>query len=181
MSINWYSFLSTIYSRKPWHQYVHLFEAESIFAVVKRVLDAATTVQQYGIEIDTNNIGELLKPGEGQTFEGQKILFPALHHKDTENLEEGELENSPAPSQADLDILSGDWLKKVSWKKEGEKEEEEGEDEEDDVNLLQYYDAKTSKSPPLGSSPEKKSLPLQSSPEKKVPSTYPLYPLAAAA
>jgi hypothetical protein len=38
-----------------------------------------------------------------------------------ESLEEGELENSPAPSQSDLDLLSGDGLKRVSWKKEKKK------------------------------------------------------------
>ena len=61
--------------------------------------------------------------------------------------------------------MSGDWLKKVSWKAEGEKDEKEDEDEY--VNLSQYYDAKTSRSPPLGSSPVKKPPLLESPPEKK--------------
>jgi hypothetical protein len=66
-------------------------------------------------------------------------------------LGEGELNISPTPSQSDLDMLSGDWIKKVSWRTKKEKE-----DEEEDVNLSQYYDAEAgNKSPPLGSSPKK--------------------------
>jgi hypothetical protein len=64
--------------------------------------------------------GELLKPDHGRTLEGQKVFFPKLFHKDLDGLEEGELNNSPAPSQTDLDVLSGEWLKRVSWKKNEE-------------------------------------------------------------
>ena len=77
-NICWYNFYDRkggrIFIRKPWHQCVHFHEDEDIFAVVKRLIDAATTIQQYGIEINTKNIDELLKPEEGQTFEGQKVL-----------------------------------------------------------------------------------------------------------
>ena len=122
---SWFSLLrpvdGTLIIKKPWHQYIHIFEAETVYNV-KSFLEAAIHIQQYGIEVNTKNLGELLKPVERQTLEGQRILFPALYQKDTENLEEGELENSPATSQADLDKLSGDWLKKVSWKAEGEKD-----------------------------------------------------------
>ena len=162
-NLSWYSFYhkirpKLILNRKPWHQYVHMFEANDISGTVKRLTDAVTVVQQYGITVDTKDVQRLLSAKEGQTLEGQRILFPALYQQDVQNMEDGELRHSPAPSQTDMDILTGKWMKKVSLKAEGgkdeEDEEDEDEDEEDteDVNLSQYDDAKTSKSPPLESS-----------------------------
>ena len=118
-----------IEQRRPWHQFINFQEALDIFQKVERLIKAGTTALQIGVELDIEILKaqvELLKPDqEALTFEGQKIFFPKLYHKDMEGLEEGELNNSPAPSQTDLDVLSGDWLKRVAWKnKEEEKEEE---------------------------------------------------------
>ena len=99
-----------IEQRKPWHQFVNFQEALDIFKKVERLIKAWTTAQQLGVELDTENKkaqSELLKPDQGQTFEGQKIFFPKLYHKDLDSWVEGELNNSPAPSQTDLDVLSG--------------------------------------------------------------------------
>ena len=54
----WYSFYDSkiggFFRRKPWHQYVSFGESAIIFEVVKRLTDAATILQQYGIETDTS-------------------------------------------------------------------------------------------------------------------------------
>ena len=81
-----------------------------------------------------------------------------------DGLEEGELNSSPVPSQGDLDILSGDQLKKVSWKQETKEEEDkeeksdaDDEDDEEDQEVSQYFDAKQkTDTPPLASSTKKK-------------------------
>ena len=74
-NLSWYSFYhkinpKLILNRKPWHQYVHMFEANDISGTVKRLTDAVTVVQQYGITADTKDVMELLDPREGQTLEG---------------------------------------------------------------------------------------------------------------
>ena len=52
----WYSFYlsktNTFSKRSPWHQHVNWLEANNIFEVVTRLTDAATVLQQYGIETD---------------------------------------------------------------------------------------------------------------------------------
>ena len=77
-------------------------------------------------------------------------------------MEEGEVNSSPVPSEADLDILSGDWLKKVSWTQETNKTEDneeksdaDNEDDEEEQENSQYFDAKVSITPPLASSAKK--------------------------
>ena len=159
---SWFTTQRLQQHRQPWHQYIHKLEADDIHFRVTRLVKLGTDAQQIGLELDIAKMeatAELLTPEEGQTIENQRVLFPKLYHKDMEGLEEGELENSPAPSQSDLDLLSGDWIKRVSWKKEKEKEEEK---EDEDVNTSQYYDAqqtpKLPESPPLASSAKKKPL-----------------------
>ena len=49
------------FARRPWHQYVHFDEALDVFRTVQVLVDAVTTAQKYGIEMDTKNIGSLRK------------------------------------------------------------------------------------------------------------------------
>ena len=162
---SWFTTQRLQQHRQPWHQYIHKLEADDIHFRVTRLVKLGTDAQQIGLELDIAKMeatAELLTPEEGQTIENQRVLFPKLYHKDMEGLEEGELENSPAPSQSDLDLLSGDWIKRVSWKKEKKSEEKKEEEGEEDVNTSQYYDAqqtpKLPESPPLASSAKKKPL-----------------------
>ena len=56
----------------------------------------------------------------------RRYSFPTCTSKIWRGWRREEINVSPVPSQADLDVLSGDWLKKVSRKiKEEEKEKKE--------------------------------------------------------
>ena len=168
---SWFSLCSLhnqgqIEQRKPWHQKVYLQEAQDAWKQIKRLIDTGRTAIQFGADLDTEKVKvyvTLLQPSEGQTLERQRILFPNLHQQDLEGLEEGELNPSPVPSEGDLDILSGDWLKKVSWSQETNKTEDkeeksdaDNEDDEEEQENSQYFDAKQiSDTPPHASSAKK--------------------------
>ena len=148
---SWFSLWSLhnngqILTRKPWHQKVYLQEAQDIQKQILRLFDAGRTAVQFGAEMDTDKVKDyhkLLQTAEGQTLEGSRILFPNLYQQDMDGLEEGELNSSPVPSEGDLDILSGDWLKKVSWKdQQKEEQKSDADDEDDDQEVSQYFDAK---------------------------------------
>ena len=140
---SWFSLWSLhnngqILIRRPWHQKVYLQEAQDIQKQIQRLIDAGGIAMQFGAELDVEKLktyGKLLATAEGQTLEGSRILFPNLYQQDVDGLEEGELNSSPVPSEGDLDILSGEWLKKVSWKLETEKTEdkEEKSDADDEI------------------------------------------------
>ncbi len=144
-----------------------LQEAVDIRKQIGKLQEEGMKARSLGVEVDSKTLftggAELLQAAEGQTLEKQRILFPNLYRQDLEGLEDGEVNSSPVPSEADLDILSGDWLKKVSWTQNTEITEDDiersdadDENEEEEQENSQYFDAKTvSVTPPLASSAKK--------------------------
>ena len=153
---SWYSLRrrEEVLQRKPWHQYVDLKEAQDVFRRVEQLKEASLLAEKIGAVIDFEEIEatlELLEPKHRINLEGQVIYFPKLYEKQMEEEEEGDIDNiSIGPSENELNLLAGDWMKKKN------DPTIKVEKNEEDINQSQYFDADDKISPPLATSERKK-------------------------
>ena len=75
-------------------------------------MQTAKSAQKLGVATDEHEMEEnlkLMKPKHNLTLEGQQVFFWSLYEKLMENaeLDEGEIDDSNAPSEKEIDILTG--------------------------------------------------------------------------
>ena len=133
-----------------------------MFRRVEQLKEASLLAEKIGAVIDFEEIEatlELLEPKHRINLEGQVIYFPKLYEKQMEE-EEGDIDNiSSGPSENELNLLAGDWMKKKN------DPTIKVEQNEEDINQSQYFDADDKISPPLATSERKKVM----KPKKKEP------------